>query len=985
MSQALSIFDVSHSIRMTQALLSHIQDLLASFTNPDNATREAAEREYMSMEEKEPQHVVPCLIEICGSSPSESVRCHAILRLLFIFKHQMVDPDGQLLVFGKLVDLLLASVVSEVMKNAIVSRICECLPDIYSGKRVCPPGMDEFFAKLAQTNFELAAPFFIESYRITRNEAIYEMIRRIYCESGAGAKEMMIKMGMVRCQIHSAYNMEGIGALVGDIASLPDREFGACLNYLEFMFTDAHRDYAVDVLERILVMLLENASNEQRGELTRVQCLDFFGEFEKISRTCKEIILRNHVQVMKVIAMCLARYDLFPDLYQEAKFLLKCIIKSTVGDDERSVLEADIENLIRECKGNPFVCSTFLLHVSDLAFWPLALEFAAMDHKLVRRNGVRCLIMMVTVWRHGKSSKEFVELFNRTAELMVAGLSADNSRKSFYKLYTAIYRYVPVELNARLMETLLEVSKKEGCGRALEMCSIVIESLPEPQRRNYAQGIVTLGLSRYATLRNERDLAAVGRCMSDLSSEMQDVVMSQLPFRDSEDIMRSYGFRLIVECLGTNLSKYVKDILTAVWTILEKPLDVYLVPATADAEKDDNMSYMRLDGNYVVYSSDEIEARADVLELVQMMVDARHEVCLPYTDFLLKILERTLEQGYDIEIRRASISILRHIMEMVTESQSDLAYTLVGKAAKLLTTECDFISMRTLVGLLLYAESNMSLPDDLFVEVMQAVITASVNVHKLMCKLEEDDNYEDEWTADFLVQLVEDMSQLFDTACSRNPEFATQCFKSVLENIPYFGDHSASWIVRALGAYLWTGAIGITGFQMPERVPMDLLALISDTHKYLRQTGVLCLSNVVQSLPFSELTLRTLNVFAELAKCDDAQLAKSALAEAGEVLNCFTGDLDVKHWVPWYAAALSECEWDTEEPDDAYLHLLHLAMKLSADPGSSELVRQLVSTIVSALNEGVVGESFVEAMSSENAESQVVSAILKECQPTHDS
>lgn len=381
-----------------------------------------------------------------------------------------------------------------------------------------------------------------------------------------------------------------------------------------------------------------------------------------------------------------------------------------------------------------------------------------------------------------------------------------------------------------------------------------------------------------------------------------------------------------------------------------------------------------------------IEARADVLELVQMIVDTRHEVCLPYTDFLLQILDRTLEQGYDIEIRRAAISILRHIMEMVTESQSDIACTVVGKAAKLLTTECDFISMRTLVGLLFYAESNMSLPDDLFVEVMQAAITASVNVHKLMCKLVEDDNYEDEWTAELLAQLVEDMSQLFDTACSRNTEFAAQCFKSVLENIPYFGDQTASWIVRALGAYLWTGAIGgISGFQMPERIPMDLLALIADTHKYIRQTGVLCLSNVVQSLPFSELTLRTLNAFAELAKCDDAQLARSAVTEAGEVLNCFTDDLDVKQWAPWYATALNECEWDTDEPDDAYLHLLHLAMKLSADPGSSEIVRQLVSTIVSALNDGVVGESFIEALSSENAESQVVVAVLKECELAHES
>ena len=932
-------------------------DLLVSFTNPNNDVRAMAEAEYLTLEQSSRQEVVTCLLDICGSAPSQTVQFQAILRLIAIFRKNDGDHEQQAMIGMRLLQLLTEPSVPDERKQMIVSTVCDCLPAMVAGERAAIPDLDSFFLRLAHVNFSLAVPFFAGWYGIHKNDAIYDSVAEIFRgreRNEPREMEMMMLMSMIRCQVHGRFTMDGMGEVLDGMVQLPDENFHGLLLNLENMFCGHHKDFDVGVLEKMLVMLIMSARNERRNELIRVQCLDAFGEFVLRSHNCKQIILSNHEEVMTAIAMCVSECDRYEDLYMEAKSLLHRVIRTTVGEGERRVYEGDMKRLIAEWKQNPYVCSTLGKFLYDMHIWPMVLELARVDEEHVRSNCISCFISMVSLWLHHGRPQEFSECFKRTVEIVMGGLLSD-VREQFYDLYYAIHQHLDLDLNQKVVSMLLSVSN-HGASAALRLCAKIKDHLPDEVKQACVTQIVQLAMSRYKEYARDDDLIALGGVFGDLPPELQDKIMSELPFCESEDLLSSHGFALIIEGLGPNLQKYIKRIIVRVLELVSRPV------TCETTMSDDKM---------LVLPSEELRIRGACVELVHCMMDMSREMCLPYMDTILNIVDKILESPCDTETRGSAITLLNVAVEISAEQDPTKTLPLLQKSADLLIHERDFIPMRTLVGVLLFQLSLTEVPDQLLKTIAKAVVAASINLHKIMRKLKDDDDYEDDLSTDYLSQFVEDVGQIFDHVFRRSVAFGFQCCKTVIQHIPDLSDRTASWVVRALSACLWGGIIHhVDGVNIPERITLQMMALLSEDHWVLRQMGIVCLSTVVQKHPFSQFTLRYLEALVEIGKSDEI-LSWVAVTKLGENLNHFFTHLDIMTWLGCYVSFLQNVHSGSTIPDEVYVHLLHLVIKLSHDPVHAETVAGLTRMLTAAMK-GVVGDVFMMALSAEDRDSPVV-------------
>ena len=211
-------------------------------------------------------------------------------------------------------------------------------------------------------------------------------------------------------------------------------------------------------------------------------------------------------------------------MYDEARTLLKRIVTTNVGEVESAACEAGMKELLRDSQRNPFVDSAFIYHLTDIEYWPVALELAESPHEVVRWNAIHCLIAMRI--SHGNHPNA-TELRSRTLALLATLVSDPNSR-GFQKLYQLLYSDLPPEDNEKIVEILMSSSQRPERTKALELCAIALQAFHPDVAHEYAHKIVELGLARLSAMSLEEDLGAVGRCMSHLSNEEQDQVMQQL-------------------------------------------------------------------------------------------------------------------------------------------------------------------------------------------------------------------------------------------------------------------------------------------------------------------------------------------------------------------------------------------------------------------------------------------------------------------------
>lgn len=949
--------------------LAHICELIYNFENDDCDTREKATNEYMDLEKSSPDQVIQCLLAICHDHP-DILKSHAILRILSIFRQNSLETSLQSYVSGQLWELL---DINPRLNHTIISTICDCLPAIAEGTMSVDSKMYERFNELAHRQFSLAMPFFIEWYRLRHDDSTLELTRALYSSSQSHIPddtEMMIKMELLGSQSHGIYPIE----IIEGIASLPDANFSSCLNFLGSVFEDSHKDFPSGVLEGILKMLLENAMDKKRGELTRVQCLDFFGDLVVTSRTCKEIAMTGRGYLFTVIATCLSQYQDFPDLYREARTLMKRIVTTNVGEAETVACQTVMKSLLRDWQQDPFVCSAFIYHLTDIEYWPVALQLAEIPIEVVRWNAVHCLIgMRISHCDDPKAN----ELFSRTLALLRKLVSEPNSR-SFQKLYQLVYGDLPPQDNEAIIAILIASSQRPECTKTLELCAGALQACSDDVAGKYAHEIVELGLARLRAMSREEDLGAVGRCMSYLSSEEQAQVMELLC--RSEFISLS-PFQFVVEGLSDeNFGNYTPRIFEIVLAILKTPFDVYEIPARAGEARNEKMEYMKLNDKYAVYSREDIQNRVNVLDLVACMLDCKEELCLPRhgLDAILAMVYAGLSHGYDVEIRRAALQVMRGVIAGMINAKLEIDSGLVTEVTGLLATEYDFQGMQTLVGILLLYNNRCEVPDDVFESIMKALVTVSVNLHRYMCMEQSEDNYEDGWTTECLEQLVESINELFDDACEKAPELACQCIKAVLGEVPSFTDSTVPWVSRAMCMYLWSAAInGCQGFQVPDGLPEQLSGLLSDDHPYIRQTAVFCLSNVIQNMPFSNVTLQCLKTLMEFARSGDTG-SEIAVGEIGEVICQFIGKVDVTELVGEYVSLIDGLERSEPDQVNVYEGLLKLVETLANSPGYRDLASDLVKKIVVDWQNGKIGGHFAAILEDKEQESPIIAELLRQ-------
>lgn len=947
---------------MSESFTVHVCGLLENFTNPNNEVRGAAEREYMSLEEANKREIIASLIAICELATIQTVRVQAVLRLLAIFREPSQDPEQQVVIGVRLLQVLEESSMPDSRKEMIVSVMCDCLPAMLSGERALIPDILNFFNHFAVANFCLAVPFLAEWFRLHRDDGIYNYVFELFQKNPAAGPreiEMMIFMGFVRCEVHSALTLDGIGVLLDQMVQLPDDNFHVLLLHLEKMFEQLHKDFHVAVLEKILVMLLSNAQNNERSKLIRVQCLYAFGEFVLTSHNCKQIIWSNHEQVMGVISACLSECARYEDLYKEAKSMLHCVMRTAVGEEERRTYENAVMQQLETWRENPFVTSALLKYLYDLRTWPLALELIAIDETHVRENAVPVLVSMISLWDSENRPDGFAQYFKDTLEVAVTALS-QHASECFYDLYGAICQYVEPDMNAKVVEMLLNVSHAQGSSSALKLCSKIKDYLSDEAKHSCVLSIVQLGMARYKTLGRDDDLIAIGGVFRDLPRDTQDALMCELTSHNSEELLSSRGFSLIIEGLGENAEKYVKDILEYILKLVERPLTCVT------------------DGKCFVYPSEELRMRASLVDLVHCIADMSHDLCFPHVEIILQIIDKLLQSPTDIETRRSVITLFSVVVEICAERDPSKTGPLIQKSVELLATECDFIPMKSLVGVLLFEISMIHVPDEILQQIAKAVVTASINLHKIMLRLKDNDDYEDDLSIEYLSQLVEDIPQIFGHIFQRSVRFGVHCCKHIVQNIPRFNDTSASWVVRALSAHLWVEVIqNVENFKITEELFRNMISLLSEEHWFLKQTGVVCLSVIFQKIPFCEATEEYLQALVDMSKSGDFGSCV-AMAKLGENLNYFLEHINIERWLTIYVSLLQSCRDSGKDlPDDAYISLLHLVARLEQNPHHGETVSGLVQVLGSVMK-GVVGETAMAELPRNEQSAPVIVDLVHE-------
>lgn len=956
--------------------------LLQGALNPDNDARNRAENIYLELEAKQPDLTGRSLICIFERSQDSAVGSQALFRVLNLFRKGKFGDAAREAMQERLLQYLASPGVAGRIKDYIVWGIEDAVESIRRRQRPEWPGLIETVSTLLSQDFARIAGVFVVWFRYFHDEMVYNIAMSQFSAlpvKDSGSRGKMASLVLYRCAATKEFGA-GMAGVMDMIGGLEDRDFGACLRVLDDVMSEDHMYFDSEITGKMMFMLLVNSANEERGELVRVQCLDVFCNMVSSSKTAKGVMLSNKEDVINVMVRCISCAD--SDVCKEGRKTMRRCMRS-LFEDEACTMMPVIKNAMR---ANDLVHAFFLHFIEFDGDYPWIQAFMTHVHALVRRDTLKWAVRIV----NQINGDERERLGDMIRPVLYTCLTTP-LYQDYFALFEALMRknMVPNDIVAGVFQCMCGIVRHTGDLKTLHFCANICNY--GSKDKSAATWMTAMAMTIFTSHHDTDALRVVGLCFNYLDEPERAKVLSNLNFTESDDVLRSNGFMMIIEQLcNDSCAMILPGLLNRVFAIASEPFEMRLISDHEAGDRDDDdLQYTEVSDGVAVCSRVGLKRLEDLLRLLSCVINRSPLVCGKQLPAILEIVK-----AYDAgpahlfhDLRTDFVGFLVLLIEHYAEYEelTPVTVIVVGFLIDILHKEKQFDVVGTIctgLQLLMKPDGPFVFPAGLFESIIDAVAHVTIAMNETIQEYSDEDGYFDEWTESFVVTFAEDISQFFPEAYTRCREVGIACFEKVRDSIPHFADKTAHKVIRAVSAFLWSGVISnIPGYSYPPALLGDFIALCDDEETYVRYTGILCLSEVVQSLPYSEFTVISVAKLASVSGDLSGSDSNTALDELGACIVHFASMLDIHQYTTTYIELLRRQTPENVDQDSYYEHLSCMAVHIAnhPNPAIAQLFNPIVSVITSALSNGVIGDDFKQriVMTGQKSPSRALHEIIQ--------